>query len=203
MANTNQKTTTKTRAKTSKVVSADVNTVVDNEVQVEDEVKTIATEAKPVVKKWVNDEGIRCRSVTSGPLYMSGIKSHILYIWSDEGDVTEVEYQDLVAAIRSNSAYVMKPYFVVEDVEFAQAYPQVKKIYDALYSIQDLRDVLNLPPAVMKSTILALPEGARETIKTLAAQMVTNGQLDSIKKISILDEIYDTKLLMMTELFNA
>ena len=32
-----------------------------------------------------------------------------------DGDVTEVEYQDLVAAVRSSVSYVMKPYFIIED----------------------------------------------------------------------------------------
>lgn len=192
MANTTQKGVKKTPVKT-------VKTTVESTTEHVTEVETPVAEPK----KWANDEGIRCRSVTSGPLYWTGIKSHISYIWSDEGDITEVEYQDLVAAVRSSSTYITKPYFVVEDEDFAEQYPIVKQVYEALYPISDLREVLDLSPADMKSTILSLPEGARETIKTLASQMIANGQLDSIKKISILDDIFGTKLLMMTELFQS
>jgi len=134
---------------------------------------------------------------------MSGVKSHIMYEWADNGDVTEVEYQDLVAAVRSNSNYIVKPYFIIEDDDFLAQFPQLDKIYSSMYSIKDLRDVLtDLAPNTMKKTILSLPDGAKESIKSLASQMISNGTLDSVQKIKILDEIFDTRLMLMTELFN-
>lgn len=201
MANTTKRTATKAKP----VATVQPKAVAEPPATTEEEFTELnqVKSLEPAPKKWANDEGVRCRSITSGPLYFMGQKSNILYTFSNEGDTTDVEYQDLVAAIRSNSVYITKPYFVIEDAEFVSKYPQVKKIYDSLYSIQDLREVFNLSPAAMKSTILSLPEGAKETIKTLASQMISSGQLDSIKKIAILDEIYNTKLLMMTELFNA
>ena len=72
-----------------------------------------------------------------------------------------------------------------------------------MYSIRDLRDVLtDLPVKTMKATILSLPEGARESIKHLASQMISNGSLDSVQKIKTLDEIYGTELMLMTGLFS-
>jgi len=157
---------------------------------------------KKIARKYELIEGIPCRSITSGGLYMSGIKSRIMYEWADNGDVTEVEYQDLIAAVRSNSNYVMKPYFIIEDEEFIAQNPQLNKVYESMYSIKDLRDVLTtLTPATMKKTILSLPDGAKESIKNIASQMISNGTMDSINKIKILDEIFDTKFVLMTELF--
>lgn len=167
---------------------------------------TIAIE--PVVKKitpkkYEATDGIPCRSIVSGGLYMSGIKSRIMYEWADNGDVTEVEYQDLVAAIRSNVSYISKPYFIIEDKDIISQFPQLNKIYASMYSIKDLKDVLTeLSPNKMKTTILSLPDGAKESIKNIASQMISNNTLDSVQKIKILDEIFDTKLMLMTELFN-
>lgn len=153
-------------------------------------------------RKYEATDGIPCRSITSGGLYMEGIKSHILYEWADDGDVTEVEYQDLVAAIRSNVSYIHKPYFIIEDEDVISQFPQINKIYESMYSIKDLRDVLtDLSPRDMKATILTLPEGAKESIKHIASQMISNGSLDSVQKIKFLDEIFDTRLMLMTELF--
>ena len=167
---------------------------------VEDE--TVVESVKNTPRKYDADEGIPCRSIVSGGLYMSGIKSRIMYEWADNGDVTEVEYQDLVAAIRSNVNYITKPYFIIEDDEFIAQHPQLDKIYSSMYSIKDLRDVLtDLSPNSMKNTILALPDGAKESIKNLASQMISNGTLDSVQKIKILDEIFETRLMLMTELF--
>ena len=91
----------------------------------------------------------------------------------------------------------------IEDDEFIAQHPQLDKIYSSMYSIKDLRDVLtDLAPNTMKKTILSLPDGAKESIKSLASQMISNGTLDSVQKIKILDEIFDTRLMLMTELFN-
>ena len=138
---------------------------------------------------------------TYGP--NDGLKSNILYTWVDSGDVVEVEYQDLMAAIRSNNGYVMRPLFVIEDSGVIEHYPQIKKLYDSLYSVGELEDViLDLDPASMKATILSLPEGAQTSISHLASKMVSDGRLDSVKKIKILDEIFDTDMTIMTGLFN-
>ena len=134
---------------------------------------------------------------------MEGIKSHILYEWSDNGDVTEVEYQDIVAAIRSNVSFISKPYLIIEDEEIVAQFPQINKIYESMYSIKDLKEVLtDLSPRDMKATILTLPDGAKESIKHIASQMISNGSLDSVQKIKFLDEIFGTRLMLMTELFS-
>lgn len=178
-----------------------VNEEVVETVVVED-VKTV-TVTKPEKKKFASDEGIDCVSITSGELGMIGIKSGINYRWAERGDVTQVEYQDLVAAVRSNKSYIFKPLFIIKNDDFVAEFPQLNRAYSAMYSIRDLRDVLKMPAAQMKSTILSLPEGAKESIKNIAATMINNGSLDSIQKVKILDEIFDTKLMLLTELFNA
>ena len=192
MANTMKKTTkpTKVKIETTEEVVVDAPEVVEK-------VK------KKEPKKYEATDGIPCRSITSGGLYMEGIKSRILYEWSDDGDVTEVEYQDIVAAIRSNVSYINKPYFIIEDEEIIAQFPQLNKIYASMYSIKDLRDVLTeTTPNAMKTTILSLPDGAKESIKNIASQMISKGTLDSVQKIKILDEIFNTELMLMTGLFN-
>ena len=54
----------------------------------------------------------------------------------------------------------------------------------------------------MKSIILSLPDGAKESIKNMASQMISKGTLDSVQKIKFLDEIFNTELMLMTGLFN-
>lgn len=54
----------------------------------------------------------------------------------------------------------------------------------------------------MKATILSLPQGAQDSIKHIASKMVSDGTLDSVRKIKILDEIFDTEMSVMTGLFD-
>jgi len=205
MANTMKKTNkfiNKISTKPSVDIAVETDEVVETvENEIEEVVETVVE--KREAKKFEATDGIPCRSITSGGLYMSGIKSHIMYEWSDNGDVTEVEYQDIVAAIRSNVSYISKPYFIIEDEDIIAQFPQLNKIYASMYSFKDLRDVLTeLSPKSMKTTILSLPDGAKESIKNIASQMISNGTLDSVQKIKILDEIFDTELMLMTGLFN-
>ena len=201
MANTMKKTTKPAKAEIDTVEETVVETT--NEVTVEVEPEVVKEVKKKEPKKFEATDGIPCRSITSGGLYMSGIKSHILYEWADNGDITEVEYQDIVAAIRSNVSYISKPYFIIEDEDIIAQFPQLDKIYASMYSIKDLKDVLTkTTPSGMKTTILSLPEGAKESIKNIASQMISNGTLDSVQKIKIIDEIFNTELMLMTGLFN-
>lgn len=190
-----------TATKNSKATtSATAVNSVENTAEVKTETKK---EVKKEKRKYEQSEGILCKSITSGGLYMPGLKSNILYTWIDSGDQIEVEYQDLLAAIRSNNSYVMRPFFVIEDGEFVSQFPQLKKLYDKLYSVGELKDVItDLSPADMKATILSLPQGAQDSIKHIASKMVSDGTLDSVRKIKILDEIFDTEMSVMTGLFD-
>ena len=195
MANTMKKTNNKTTTKT------ETKPLVEETVKTVEVVETVIEKKEP--RKFEATDGISCRSITSGGLYMEGIKSHIMYEWSDNGDITEVEYQDIVAAIRSNVSYINKPYFIIEDEDIIAQFPQLNKIYASMYSFKDLRNVLTeTTPSGMKATILSLPDGAKESIKNIASQMISNGTLDSVQKIKILDEIFNTELMLMTGLFN-
>lgn len=163
--------------------------------------KVIEETAAPKRKKFKATDVIECMSITSGELGMIGIKSRINYKWATRGDVTEVEYQDLRAAVMSNVSHITKPYFIIQDEDFIAEFPALKKAYEAMYSVRDLKDVLKMPVRQMKKTILSLPDGAKQSIKNIAATQIANGQLDSVQKIRTIDEIFGTELMLMTGLF--
>lgn len=176
--------------------SVDTETTKDVEEKIEEKV----TEKKKRVFK--DSDPILCMSITPGQLGMFGLKTNIHYSWVARGDETEVEYQDLVAAIRSGKKHITEPYFIIKDDDFLEAFPNVKKLYGDMYSIKDLRSVItDLDANSMKLTINSLPSGAKESIKNIVSSMIMNGQIDSVSKIKTLDEIYDTKFMTMTELY--
>ena len=204
----NNKTTAKAKTNNvepmNEVVTTQPETTVVEETNAVAEVTpTVETKPEPPKKReFKNEDPISCESIAVGELRMKGLKSNINYIWAGRGDVTEVEYQDLVAAIRSSKSQIYSPSFIIRDEDFLKSYPQVAKIYDSMYTMQDLREIFNMTPSQMKNVILSLPEGAKQSIRNMAASMIEKGTLDSVQKIRILDEIFDTKLMLMTELFN-
>ena len=155
----------------------------DSEVKEKIEDNVASVKETPTAKKYDKEDVIPCKSITNGKLLVDGEKSGILYRWADYGDIEEIEYQDLIYMIRAHRVSVYKPRFIIQDEEFVAQH-------------KDLKDILNLPVAQMRKAIEELPEGAFESIKGVAASMIHSGQYDSVKKIKVLDEIFDTKLLL-------
>ncbi len=161
---------------------------------------TVTKETAPV-KKFKQDEVIMCRSITVGGLWLDGMKSKNIYRWVEYGDEVEVEYRDLAAMVRSRSSYIFKPMFIILDEDFIKEFPQLNDFYNNQYTTGDLKEVLDLPVTKMISAIKTLPAGAVESLKNIAATQVANGQLDSVKKIKALDELFGTELNLLASLF--
>ena len=46
----------------------------------------------------------------------------------------------------------------------------------------------------MREFIENLPQNLKENVKTIASTLIQDGELDSIKKVKVIDEIFGTKL---------
>lgn len=171
--------------------------------------KTVTEEVQPTKEETVTtqkrefapNDGIQCHSVIQGGLYFTGNKTGMFYSFSDYGDITDIEYRDLVAAVRTKSAYIYNPYFVIDDEDFIAEFPTLKSFYEEKFSVKDLKDILNMSISEMTETIKKLPPTAIDSLKKIAATQVGNGKLDSVKKIKTLDELFGTDLNLIGELF--
>lgn len=183
MANTKTKKTT---------ASAEKSEVVVNDEAVAEKPK------KKELRKFAQDDLILCKSVTYGELLLPGKKSKLLYIWANHGDTTEVEFQDLQALRSTRSAYLMNPYFVIEDEELLEQWPDLKAIYDKAAEI-DIDNLFALPLNQFKKKLRDLPVGFRDSVKNIAGEKIRDGSLDSISKIKAIDEALGTELRLMVE----
>lgn len=147
-------------------------------------------------KKYDSEELIACKSITNGKLLVDGEKSGRLYRWSDYGDIEYIEYRDLIYMVTARRSWIFKPRFIILDSDFVKQNTLLNDLYRQLYKISDLKEILNLPIKEMTEEISTLPDGAYESIQNIAASMISNGQLDSVKKIRALDEIFETSLLL-------
>lgn len=150
-------------------------------------------------KTFEQTDRIKCRSVTQGGLYLDGAKTKQPYSFDHYDDETEIEYRDLVALVIGKSSYIFNPYFIVEDPDFVAEFPQLQKFYDESYEIQDLKDILKMPFGQMEEALKRLPSGAAENLKIIASAQVSDGELDSVKKIKILNEFFGIDLNMIAE----
>lgn len=156
-----------------------------------------ATKTKKVFEQ---TDRILCHSVTQGQLYVDSSKTKQTYFFSENGDECEIEYRDLAGLVRERSAFVYHPYFLIDDPDFVAEFPQLEKFYTDHYEMSELNDILDLPVDEMLAKLKKLPAGALENIKILASSQVSNGQLDSVKKIKALNEFFDIDLNLVAEL---
>ena len=208
MATTTKKTTARTAAKTkttsatstptTPVVSA---TPVEPVKPVEDQaVINTPQEAVKEKKVFTDSDYILCRSVTSGGLNIVS-QSGNLYEFNDYGSECEINYRDLVTLIRRGSDHVFLPRFVILDEDFLEDFPTVQRLYGEMYTMSDLEDILALPTTQMEREIAKLPESTKDSMRNLIASQIANGKLDSISKVRVLTEIFNSDFNLLSDLF--
>ncbi len=119
-----------------------------------------------------------------------------------EEKVTMVEYADLASAVRVKLQFLFAPNFIIDDEDLVNQMPQLKKFYTENYSARDIEALLHIPIEKMRAEIATLPKSAVESLKSIAASAITKGELDSIKRVKVLDELLDTNLSILAEFEN-
>lgn len=158
------------------------------------DVSTAEVSVKNVPKKYAPDDLVPCRSITYGELLLTAPKSKLLYSWSNYGDITEIEFQDLQALKSMRSSYIFKPRFIIEDLELVEQWNKdLGKIYSDIIEV-DVEDLFNLPLNQFKSKLKKAPSGIQQAVKNVAGEKILNGSLDSLAKIRAIDEILGTDL---------
>lgn len=196
---TTKKTTTKTKATVEEVNEVIADTEVAQETQ-EEIVEPVVTKPAKVKKTFTDSDYIACRSVTSGGLNVIA-PSGILYRFNDYGSEEDINYRDLVNMVHRHYEDVFKPRFVILDEDFLEEFPTVKKVYGKMYTMNDLVEILNLPNTAMKKEIEKLPKDIKYQMRNLIATRIANGKLDSISKVRVLTEVFETDFNLLSELF--
>lgn len=185
------KAKTTTRKKAEKVAEPVVVQATEAVVQeVKEPVK--AEPKKPVV--FNADDLIRCRSVRPGQLIYQSKKSGILYIWSSYDDEVEMLFSDLRTLYVSKSRFVMEPWFIIENDDLLEQWPAVRDLYKRVYKYEDLEEVINYSNDDFRNALVAMPDGLKESLKTLIATKIDEGSFDSLQKIKIADQVLGTDL---------
>lgn len=158
--------------------------------KVEAEKKAVKTDAD-----YKAEEMIPCHSVFPGILHFYGIHSGITYKFVGVGDRRNVEYQDLKAAMLNSTESIFNPDIVIDDKNLIEDehWIDVKRVYEEMYTQEDIDKILSLPTRDFKSAYSQLPLTARETICTIIATQIENGTFEQYNKAKIIDDISGTR----------
>lgn len=180
----------------------------NTEVPVEENIKetvedVVEEEVKVAPKKKVNkakhdpNELVPCRSVRFGELILIGPKTKMPYSWANEGDIREVEYQDLLSWRALHSRYLFDPMIIIEDEDICEEWQaDLGPVYSAFNHV-DLKDMFNMPQRQFVAQLKKLPQGMKDSVQNMAYAMIQDGTLYDLRKIDAVDEILGTELRMM------
>ena len=119
------------------------------------------------------------------------------YSWANEGDVREVEYQDLVSWRALHSRYLFDPMIIIEDEDLCEEWKaDLGDLYDGINQM-DIKEMFKLPQRQFISQLKKLPAGMKSTVQNMAYAMIQNGSLYDLRTIRAIDEILGTELIMM------
>lgn len=164
------------------------------------DVKEEEIKQEPVKKTFTDSAYILCRSVWYGGLNVI-CPSGNRYEFKDYGSECDINYRDLVSLIRKGSDHIFFPRFIILDDDLLEQFPTVKKIYATMYTNADLIDILDLPISQMKSEIAKLPEETKTVLEKMISTQIANGRLDSISKVRMLSDIFDSDFNLLSNLF--
>ena len=182
---------------TDNIVEDTNSDIIENDVYTSNATKTEVVKEKKV---FTDSDYILCRSVCSGGLNVVS-QSGNLYEFKDYGSECEINYRDLVTLIRRGSSHVFTPRFVILDEDFLKDFPTVQRLYGTMYTMKDLEEILELSNSRMKIEIAKLPKDVRENMRNLIATQIANGKLDSISKVRVLTEIFNSDFNLLSDLF--
>ena len=188
--------TKKAKTQTDELIDEEV---IHTDEDVADEIEEVVKPTPRKVNKPKHDpnELVMCRSVRFGGLRLIGPKTHMPYEWANEGDVREVEYQDLVSWRALHSRYLFEPMIIIEDEDIVEEWKaDLGELYESLQEI-DLKAMFKLPHRQFVAQLKKLPTGMKTTVQNMAYAMIQDRTLYDLRTIDAIDEILGTELKMM------
>jgi hypothetical protein len=187
-------------AYTKKTATKQVDEVTKSKTDEVTETTSKEVEEKKVKKEFTDSDYILCQSVCVGGLNVT-CKSGNSYEFKDYGKECEINYRDLVSLIRKGSDHIFLPRFVILDDDLLEDFPSVKRVYETMYTNEDLLEILSLPVSRIKTEIAKLPTATQNVLCKMIATEIASGRLDSISKVRALSEIFDSDFNLLSELF--
>lgn len=160
-------------------------------------IEEIKQEPKKVVKretpKIAMDELIRVVSLKTNPLiYVSKSQLGYQIEWDEYGSEQWIEYKELINMKNSQRAFFSKNWIIC-DPEILESL-KVDSYYKDMIDLEDIDGLFKKTVGDLEQIISISNKGIRELIFDKALQLYKNGELDSVKIITMLKEKFDYDL---------
>lgn len=158
------------------------------------EVKKVAPK-KNVIDR---DLMVSCRNLTSGRLTYISKKTGLEVVWSEFGDEEYVDVAELLTMKTSQPKFLKEPWLFIDD-EGVSEYLGLKELYKNIIPIDEVDDFFLLNANEARKIIPKLPKGTKELIGEKARKGITDGTLNNLQLIKLLEQELNLDLISLME----
>lgn len=118
------------------------------------------------------------------------------FVWSEFGDEQEIQLLELRNAKSSNKKMFENNYFMFdEEFDWVIDYLGVRNFYPVGSSVEDLDAIFDKTPSQAKKIISQMSKGQKRSLSYRARQLIEDGDIDSRRMISALEEGLGVELI--------
>ena len=157
----------------------------------------VVEKTTPIVPKDVDPTTIvTVKNGFNGRLVYISPRTHERYVWDEFGDEQEMELRELRNAKSSAKAFFENNWFMFEE-EFAWVvtYLGLERYYKFAINLKDFDKIFAMSPDKIADVINGMSDGQKKSLSYRARQLVSDGEVDSRKVISALEEALGTELI--------
>lgn len=184
--------TPKSKVTTPKSVDADKTVDTTANVAVED--KPVAKTRYKVRKNLDPNSIITVKNGFQGRLVYISKRTQERFIWDEFGDEQDIELQELKNAKNSSKAFFENNWFLIDDPEVID-YLGVTRYYKYALNADSFDELFSKSPDEVREIVGKLSSGQKKTVAFRAKQKIADGEIDSIKVISALEDVLSVELI--------
>ena len=128
-----------------------------------------------------------------GLIYISP-RTHEEFRWDSFGDEQEIELQELKNAKANAKKFFTNNWFMFDE-DWIIDYLGVGQYYKHALTVDDFDKIFEKTPAEIKKICAELSEGQKRSISYRARQLISEGAIDSLKRISVLEDVLGVELV--------
>lgn len=129
-----------------------------------------------------------------GKLIYKSSKTTERFVWENFGDEQDMELAELKNAKGAGKAYFVNNWFMFDDPEVVE-YLGMSRYYKFALNVKGFDEIFKKDAADIEGIIDNLSGGQKKSLSYRAKQLIAEGEIDSMKTISILETCLGIELI--------
>lgn len=157
----------------------------------------VVEKAEPIIPKDVDPATIiTVKNGFQGKLVYISPRSRERFVWEEFGDEQEMELRELRNAKSSAKSFFENNWFMFDDEDsWVIPYLGLNRFYKYAIKLEDFDEIFEKTPDQIKKIVEGMSVGQRKSLSYRARQLMADGEIDSRRVISALEEALGVELI--------